>query len=362
MSYCKQNHWLKLSNVYRNSHSISKLNETAFMLIPMVESFDTFEPDDIESMIEIFEGYCLKYDVHTNEWSVITFVSEDHIVFEEHSAVFDRIRNQLFVSGLNVPLSIIDLTTNEFKVCHEINDRLLCDEFSNSYMDPVLVNAEGKIHLIGGTMNPSHFIMHPEHHFCHEVENFDVWNIFGHSAIYVASKRMIFLIVPPRAAAMSGLLTYSIDKEEWNAIEGIQFRVHQFYTMTLARNQQNIIISASNWCDDKLQAGSVGHIYVLNISDANKYQLRESSIQFPKLAWAKENKFRSHHLIQTGDSLRSEKIVNGWINDMDNMPLLPIAVIQEISCFYMQEEIHWIENGPNNKNDHYVVNIKHILK
>eukprot|EP01083_Nonionella_stella_P218466 783394_1 len=66
----------------------------------------------------------------------------------------------------------------------------------------------------------------------------------------------------------------------------------------------------------------------------------------------------THGILRTG-GLKSEITVIGWTkNVFKNLEMPPMNIIQLISMFYSQEEIHWIEMhyDKGGINEHFVIN------
>ena len=354
MQKSKLRHWLKLANIEIDKtgdgthDAIARVNDNQFIMVP--SEWDA----DHQKQMQI-------YNIHTNQWNNYKIQSPHLMIIYCHGIVYDEIDEKLYLSGTDCSMAIVDINTKQ------------CQSYSQTHgyeiYDPSLVDTGTEIHIIEHDKYPSHVIFDKKTKLFSKPNYFfgeDKYCLGHQSAIYSSKLDTIFLFVPdypfttwPKKPP-SGLYTYSITNRKWNYIQTVHFGYHTYYSAILLPDEQNIIISAANVFKKDCKSNI---IYVLNISDINNYKLYQSSIQLP--VFSSKNTFE---IVQTGNMPKAEILISAWIRNafksenFNDLQLPPHYIIILIREFYTQEEIHWITESTTTQNEHYVINIKHILR
>eukprot|EP01084_Bolivina_argentea_P184463 318135_1 len=304
-----------------------------------------------------------KYNIHSNKWNVlIDYPINLNLKIANHAITFNKQSNKLYIAGTFNDILVIDLTSNTF---HSVQNKVYCANH------PILINANGTIHKIGGgywlDVNCKHLIWNNKNNSMDEIYDFylheNIGNISGASAVYIRSQGIILMIggYDEFNENMLGIWRYYLSTNKWQQVKGIAFNYSKHST-TLSFNEQYVII-AGGW-DEK--ANETDAIHVLDIRNENNYVLRRCSIKCPMSG--------IHKIVRSGGGLKDELLVTGYIyQKFKSLRLVDINIISLIQSFYAQESIHWnkynqVESefiahviADKKKHSHFVITLKQII-
>ena len=114
------------------------------------------------------------------------------------------------------------------------------------------------------------------------------------------------------------------------------------------------------------------NLFVLDISNENDFKLLKSKICIPVIDGCQAAKRYWYtcydSLVTMAGGLRSEMVVVGWTKklfetqEFKELALPPLYLLQLISHWIMQEDIHFIHSCPaSSGNVHRVIPLRHIL-
>eukprot|EP01084_Bolivina_argentea_P308528 533518_1 len=289
-----------------------------------------------------------KFNIHSNKF--IPYMDyPENFTPRYHGMTYDKINNLLYLYNPDAEMFIYNNNTKT----HEINTKC-CIVGNNSVC---LLSIKGITHLIGGVDNSRHLIWNNNKEFqlIHDFkQQFSEMN--DASAVYVESKNIIVLIGgyyrDGIAGTNFGIWIYNLHSKEWKQIKN-NCTWHRADAI-LTANEKYIIISTA--MDDF----NGNDMFILNMSETNSITLQKSNIKTPKPGY--------HHIIRTGNPLKDELLVFGYIkllfntNEFIDLDVPPIYIIKLIGNWYIHEMINWFEwNVDDNKNDHYIISVKKIL-
>ena len=219
-----------------------------------------------------------------------------------------------------------------------------------------MVNANGILHLVGGSNNGNHYIWKDEKkEFERKREIANYRNINGVSLIYVKSKDIIFMIGGHDLESDWKLGIRICKANVWRKFDLTYF--YSYAATTLTQNEEYIIISGGHTnkeCNDC--------IYVIDIRNDKNYRIEQlHGIRVPKLQTA-------HNIFSFRGGIKQQLLINGFVRNLfklsefQDLLFPPNDILQIVYNWYCVEEIHWIETGETNGNDHFTVELSHIIE
>ena len=225
-----------------------------------------------------------------------------------------------------------------------------------------MVNANGLLHLVGGANSRSHYVWKDERKQFEQKSQFvEYSNIDGVSLIYVKSKDVIFMIGGSGKECVGiwnhikpvGIMIWKANV--WSSLD-LDFH-YSYAATTLTQNEEYIIISGGS------DLGRYNNsIYVLDIRDDKYYRLKKlNSLRVPKLRTV-------HNVFSLRGGIKEKLLIMGFVKNLfgsskfEGVSFPPNDVLQMVYDWYCVEEIHWIETGETNENDHFSVELSHIVE
>eukprot|EP01084_Bolivina_argentea_P302322 521816_1 len=274
--------------VMLNNHEILVVSEKTEINLE-----DRYDDDAIHNDV------LYKYNVHRNEWNV--FINCDLWRLDDHAIAFDGKSNTLYLADEWRLISVIDMKSKTVSTSVFTGGR--CPS------DPILINANGVIHKIGGYRNAQHLIWNNDKNELDEMHDFDeeegIFMIYAASAVYVASKGIILMFggagepkdeLESSFEMISDIWKYCIATNEWQKVKGINFEYYGHST-ALSSNEAYIVIAGG--CDKYRNV--VDTIHALDIRDDNNYVLRKCSIKCPMSG--------RHKIVRSGGGLKDQLLV-----------------------------------------------------
>ncbi len=344
MSNSKQ--WMKLQPLPSefNHPAVSRINSSEFIIAEYKFYSDT----------DGWKIYKFNHDSSKLTPFIIDCIDDNQAQY--YNMVYDKTTNKLYlytwednaVSGM---MTIIDINTKQFETSTNC--------FAECESGPNILSVQGTIHLIGGANNPKHYIWNNYNKSLEEIYHFAEYSaIFGASAFYLSSKDIIILIGGADRGLLSfediniGIWIFYLKNRTWKQIKTrCPWNIGR---AVMTSDEKYIIIAAAN------NNYKGNDIFILDIR-TDILVLKKSNICSPKEGY--------HQMVRTGDALKDEMLVIGFIkwlfntNDFSDLVLPPFYIMQLIAKWYNTETIHWLEwnNKYDEENDHYTIPIKQIL-
>ena len=246
-------------------------------------------------------------------------------------AAFDKKLQKLYIVGLEKKrLIIVDIHSKKVETYTKVvvNDR--------DTRKACMIFAKGSLHLIGGRMNPKHYIWNDDNKKFEPT--FDFHPIYGASVVHIPSKDMLLFF---GGGNIRQIWQFSFGAKKWTEW-GDHIKFAGEYGMSVLTNDEKYVI---------LDGGSRSpKIFILDIDEQC---MLNCSITFPERELSL--------LTKTGDIERDNCLIYGYSRNVKSLEI-PVEIINLLVEYYSVEMLHWIQYGSwNSHKQHYQIPVSKIL-
>ena len=329
--------------------SCVQINENEFMIATAVR----FKASAITAKDDI-PGFYI-FNIHLKQWRL--FMKYPDCTIYDNVLTFDKARNTIYMYyttsyGSRKHFLCINMST---KASFTINNDLKAKESR-------CVATEHEIHMIGDWDSNKHCVFNKNTAKFNYVHTFsDLIRYYWPGLVYVPTQNAILAIGGYGNGASDNmyLQKYCLKDKEWKVYKDVVFR-YCVISMLLTMDEKHVIMVPD--CDNESQNSD--DIFILDILDEDKYDLRTSKVAAPKRTTNAESPFAANRrLVLTGGGKTDQIIVSGYLRRFckNNMiEMIPNDLIGIFVSFYSAELLHCIRMFKC-KNDHSIIAVQDVL-